>query len=76
MKSFAAICLISAVMAGSCNHNEQSNVLGPMQCYSNDECQGSRICKQGWCKGKHFCTGLFADDQGFKYDTVVLETTA
>ena len=41
-----------------------------MQCYSNAECQGNRTCSEGWCSGKHNCTGLFANDQGFKYDTV------
>ena len=73
MKSFAAICLISAVMAGSCSHDELSNMLGAYQCYSDAECMGKRSCQQGWCTGKHHCTGLLANDAG--YNNPVVETS-
>ena len=59
MKGILAVTfLIGAALAGSCNHDESTNSLGPNKCtyYSwqknepSSECGGNRSCSSyGWC---------------------------
>ena len=54
--TIAAICLVSAAMAGDCSINEENNYRGPNQCWFNSECAGARTCGYGgYCQGESGC---------------------